>query len=159
MKLQAFPIKSKDPTYDDQVVKFYYKPMHNTVVYFAVLLDATTRIFIQRSIAIKASRHISDDDNPNFKVLKSHYYFKGIELNTIRSDEGVNASKYQYEILPEAREQIIPATATNLLILPSSSNSNCQSSLQFEKTIIYHENGTVGNETLKTRLRKRCILY
>ena len=94
--------------------------------------------------------------------MKSHYYFKGIELHPIRSDEVVNASKYQYEILPEAREQIIPATAMNLLIPPSSSNYNCQSSLQFEKTIIYHENGTVGNETLKTRLRKICntiILY
>jgi hypothetical protein len=94
---------------------------------------------------------MSDDDNPNFNVLKSHYYFKGIELHPIRIDEVVNASKYQYEILPEAREQIIPATATNLLILPSSSNSNCQSFLRFEKTSIYHENGTVSNETLRTR--------
>ena len=80
--------------------------------------------------------------------MKPHY-FKGIELTLVTSDEGVNVSKYKYEILPEARKQLIPAAA--ILIPPCSSISNCQSFLPLEKTVIHNENGTVGNETLRTR--------
>ena len=78
--------------------------IHNTVLYFAVLLDGTTRIFVQRPTAIKASKHMSNGYTPNSQK-KSHYYFKGIELTPVRSDEGINVSKYQYEILPEASVQ------------------------------------------------------
>ena len=148
--MQEIPIKSNDPTYEDQVVKFYNKPIHNTAVYFAVLMDGTARIFIQRSVAIKATKNLVNEENPNFQVLKSHYYFQGIELDLVRSDEGVNISKYQYEILPDTRDQIIPATVIH--IPPADSDSDRQTFLPFEKTITYHENFAVGNDTaLRTR--------